>query len=340
MQLRTFGTDPEFPFSIDIKDKLPMIIPPQSLIEDFGLDFTEDSNEKKQFLSTSHGSVIADGAAFEFNVKPSTTASALLFSIKSLERSFEMLMQEYSFDKESVEEFTGRLQYEVVGYFDLDKYWKNRGESFHECVIFGCDQDFQPELYTELGLDHISDKVIDVSAHELRYFGAHLHIMNMGEKNIYINNCEFAPVVCDFTIGLVNTALYRPNTIVEQEKLRLKYYGRPGRYRLQEYGGDTQGFEYRPLSNFWLKSKGTVEAILSIADVAGLIVEANLSPQFVDDFFIDIPVMWECLLDLDADKSINLLSKTIIWAIDNDIIPIKNIDALSQALKAVDIKLC
>ena len=317
---RRFGTDPEFPFSIDAKDNLPIIIPPQSLIEDFDLDFKEDSNEKKQFLSTNYGSVIADGAAFEFNVKPAIDASTLFFSIKSLERSFESLMTKYSFEKESVEEFTGRLRYEVVGYFDLDKYWKNRGESFHECVIFGCDQDFQPELYTELGLDHVSDKVIDVSAHDLRYFGAHLHIMNMGEKNIYIKHCEFAPVVCDFTIGLVNAALYRPNIIVEQEKLRLKYYGRPGRYRLQEYEKDTQGFEYRPLSNFWLKSKTTMSAILSIANIAGLVIESNLSPQFVDDFFLDIPIMWECLLDLDADKSIKLLSKTVIWAIENDVV--------------------
>jgi hypothetical protein len=334
---RVFGSDPEFALYVESKEykslSIPKLVPPAALITDYGVKFTENKNKKKVLMNVDGTQVIEDGAAIEINLKPMNLGRGGEFvgKITSILNAFENYVNQVVGN-----DYWHRVAKEPLGYFDLDNYWKGRGEEFQMCVIFGCDPDVYPETYNAMGLEEANNKIVDVSTHDLRYFGGHLHIQNMSnDSDIYLQQQEFAPVVLDFTVGALNAAFLRRKDQRDMELERLKYYGRPGRVRFQVYDENTNGIEYRPLSNYWVRDSMKFTAITRVANIAASLIEDGLARDFFIDFRDDIPGMWEALTTLDADKAKRLLNKSLAWMIDEGYIMLSEASSFIQSLGTI-----
>jgi len=291
----TFGADPEFACALEYDDKKGgyyKIIPPAALIQDYKIPFTVNNNNKRVLFSSDYyGDVIEDGAAIEINPKPEDTLIGVKNNTLELLKGFSLYLRNM--------DIIVRFPMDPIGYFDVDKYWKNRDESFQDCVRFGCDPDIFPEYYLELGLEKEKPHEIDVSKHSYRYFGGHIHV---GTKTKF--DTTFCPIVFDFTLGLINAALHRQPEQIKLESARLQYYGHPGRCRIQKHG-----YEYRPPSNYWLfSSNSSLHSLEASIHLAMKIINADMQKEFfffVRDF---IPDMWNICLTLDKDAAKKMYS--------------------------------
>lgn len=311
-----FGTDPEVFISdglvrIDgIEEKLSNIIPPAQLEED-GIKFEQD-RDKKILIKDDGYQWSEDGAAIEAQIIPSNSVNTF----------YQLFLNSLDGLNNFLKGLNLTSRHDVLGYFDVDKYWKAKDERFRMCVIFGCDPDMSPGLYVETGLENkVSDEEVDVSTHTFRYGGGHIHIQ-AGEENpyIYFDEWDMAAILFDFFIGLKNTTFSRPPEIKIQELKRLEHYGKPGRVRLQEYPNEKFGIEYRVLSNFWLRSKETVRGILNCADIAATIVERNLARTFINDFNNIIPNVYNAIVTLDGDTGYDILNDVINWSKNKELV--------------------
>lgn len=120
--------------------------------------------------------------------------------------------------------------------FDLsyrvnDKVWKNTPR---ETKQFGCSP--TENIYAK------KNHLVSGQREKFRAGGGHIHIGGLEQKEK--DNLPTIIKLCDIIAGNTMVLLDRdPNNIT-----RRKNYGRAGEYRPKPYG-----FEYRVLSNFWLK---------------------------------------------------------------------------------------
>lgn len=308
----TFGTDPEAFVFQEMKKtdhgNIPIIIPPASLVEDFG--FAVKIKDGKKVLFSGKGfQWTEDGAAIEMQIAPK----------KSVNTFHKQITDGIKELKDFLREKDMQLWTLPLGYFDLDKYWKNRGDEFQMCVMFGCDPDQWPYIYVDKGLETFNEaKEVDVSKHTLRYGGAHVHIQApKSAPLIYFPMWENVAVAFDFFAGMLNTSFPRNNPTIMAEKARLEHYGKPGRIRLQEYNADKKefGIEYRVMSNHWLGNKQYTEKLLYALDLATTISESELLPQFVADHDELIIDMYNAIMTLDQETSKDIFKKVIGWAL-------------------------
>lgn len=300
----TYGADPEYA-CVSSERNGTYIIPPAALIEDHNLEFTVNENNKRVlYTCDEYGSVIEDGAAVELNIKPQTELAEVRRCIQSLLGQFNTYLR------------TKKLSYTMskipIGYFDVNKYWKGRGPEFLDCVRFGCDPDFFPEYYKEIGLEKENPHEVDVSKHTQRYFGGHIHV---GSDTKF--DTVYSPIVFDFTVGLMNAALFRSMNQRVDELERLKFYGHPGRGRIQKWG-----YEYRPPSNHWTYCGDNASAKLESAIVfAETIVRLGLHQEFFFYVREHIPAMWDACVTLNQSKAKNLyLSVTFPFLADHGLV--------------------
>lgn len=316
MLQRNFGSDPEY-FITDKKivnteyGDLVNIIPPASLITDLGVKFTMSKNNKRILISNLGYNWIEDGAALELNYKePQNNPSDLNRLNISAKRALKTFLQEIDTSLTFTEN--------VVGYFDIKKFWEGRDKSFLECVMFGCDPDIFPQLYMLMGFEENVCKIVDASKHVYRYAGGHIHTQNMSKyPNIYVENSEYASILFDFIVGTRNILFEREENILKQELARLKYYGRPGRIRIQNYSDTVNGLEYRPPSNQWINNIYNCNAILYAVDIASNIVEKGGVKKFFNSFQDRVDEVWSALTLHDKKLSENLLVDSLTWAVDN-----------------------
>lgn len=325
-QKRFYGTDPEFfiykDFVATSHGKLPNIIPPASLIADMGAKFTVSKNNKRVLINTDDYKVIEDGAALEINFnKPFDNTTILHNTFHKAKDSIKRFL--YKFDSDL------QLSEDVLGFFNIKDYWEGRDENFIDCVRFGCDPDTFPKLYQISGFEKDVCKIIDASKHEYRYAGGHIHIQNMtNNPDIYLDNLEYAPIVLDFIVGTVNVLLDRTAKIKTQELARLKYYGRPGRVRLQKYSENINGIEYRPPSNQWITDIYSTDYMLNSASIAANIIEKDMAKDFYSEFKGKITEMWDALTFHNKDLASNLLVNSIVWALDNNLVTLKEVEVI------------
>ncbi len=318
----TMGTDPEAFIFKDSRSiggyTVPVIIPPAALIEDFGVKF-EIIDDKKVLLKDEYEGAFQwseDGAAIELQMLPTNSITEFTKRLSSAKRLLDTYLRKL--DLRAVTN-------SPVGYFDLENYWKNRDENFQSCVIFGCDPDIFPELYLDMGLDKESEE-IDVSEHEYRYGGGHIHIQSPEENPYsYIENWSYMSIVFDFIVGIQNVLLTRNDKEMDMEIKRLEYYGRPGRVRLQSYDPDNEifGIEYRPLSNLWTSKPQFTKLLLRSMDTAAGIIDDNYGEQFIDHFVKTIPDMYATLLTMDTKLAKEIQRNTFKWLFENEIITTK-----------------
>jgi len=314
----TFGTDPEaFVYKEMVETefgKIPIIIPPAALIADH--NFPMEQIEDKKVLHKGDGFQWSeDGAAIEMQIKPHTSISGFYEQVQTGIQSLKIYLKDNG---------ELRLWINPLGFFDIDKYWKGRGEDFRMCVIFGCDPDQFPEKYVEIGLENPAEVgEIDVSNHSYRYGGAHVHIQAPKSKpTIFFRNWEFCATIFDFFAGMLNTTFQRNQATIIAEKARLLHYGKPGRIRLQTYNPEEKeyGIEYRVMSNSWLEDKDKTRKLLNTLDLAALVVENNLAEKFVNDFDKLIPDMYNTVITLDQKSAKNIFEEVLAWTMLNGLI--------------------
>lgn len=237
-----FGTDPEV-FVVDANNNC---IPPAALKEDFGMEFVDD----KVLIDGGDWTIIEDGAATEINLAPSDDSAVISDRINRALIELERVMKK-DFDLKTI-------VFPTVG-FSIKEYWEGRGEEFRDCVRFGCDPDldiYSGEYSVEISADNVPE----------RYGGGHIHMQapkdNLG---LFDETYYHTTLLMDLIVGNSAVAFKRPSmNWIEAEKKRLKYYGRPGKIRLQEYADGTKGIEYRTPSNFWITNPEFTDGLLTL----------------------------------------------------------------------------
>lgn len=327
--LHTFGTDPEaFIFDRNIPDPklgpIPNIIPPIALVKDFGATYIEIKG-KKVLLSGDNFQWSEDGAAIELQMSPTNDPVVFWNRLQDAKLYLNLFLKPFNLKAST---------YVPVGYFDVKTYWKNRDEDFQSCVIFGCDPDRFPNMYMQMGLDKAVSKEINVSKHTYRYGGGHIHIQAPKKTpEIYINNWPTASIVFDFLAGLGNVTAQRSPIMKKLEKFRLKYYGRPGRIRLQMYSQKPKlyGIEYRVLSNYWTRDYGTTYRNLMLLDIAASIIEKEQAQKFIGTFEKDIPQMYRSIVTLNDITASKIFHKCIMWLLKNNLIYTNQLEGILHA---------
>ncbi len=237
-----FGTDPE----IFVVDGDNSCIPPASLREDHGFEFIDEIT----LVQEDDWKIIEDGAATEINVDPSNNLDTLYDRIS---RALEGV-RKFAHDT-----FGLGIKVSPSVEFDTKKFWEDRGEEFRTCVMFGCDPDldiYSGEYSPEIAADEITE----------RFGGGHIHMQAPTDNNdLFEETYYYTTRLMDILVGSTAVAIKRGNPdMIEEELKRLKYYGRPGKIRLQNYETGVKGIEYRTPSNFWIKDKTSANLLLTL----------------------------------------------------------------------------
>jgi hypothetical protein len=226
------GADPEL-FASYVQDGKDFVYSPAALEKFEGVKRIGGTEKHPVFIETENTRWIMDGVAFELNFKKPFT---------DLKEFFSTLVSA----TDQLQEFVGRYGYSVskkpVINFDYKRFWTkelSKDESFMQGIIFGCDPDKDA-----FDVDWLA-KVLNVTRHPRRYGGGHIHIS--GDESIEEFPIPFVKLLA-LTVG--NYCISQ-SPFEKEEVLRAKYYGKPGKFRIQNYETGV-GVEYRTPSNSWL----------------------------------------------------------------------------------------
>jgi len=262
MLLTNFGTDPE----VFVVDNDGQCIPPAALREDFGVNFVDE----KTILEEDDWKIIEDGAATEINIMPSNNIDTINDRIYRALRGIKSFVAE-NFDLNTT-------VYPTVP-FDTKKYWEERDESFRDCVRFGCDPDldvYSGQFSKEIAADNVPE----------RFGGGHIHMQAPLDDLAFFEDKYFHVArLMDILVGNTCVAIKRPDkNWYEAEMKRLKFYGKPGKIRLQEYPDGTKGIEYRTPSNFWITNPNVTFSLLTLMNsVFSLSQNPEDASHFLED---------------------------------------------------------
>jgi hypothetical protein len=262
-----FGTDPE----IFVVDDGGNCVPPAALREDFGLEFVDE----KTLLNGDEWSIIEDGAATEINLEPTDNSDVMNKRLEDAINGVTSFMK----DNYNLDTFI----FPTVP-FDIIKYWKERGEEFKDCVRFGCDPDL--DIYS----GKYSEEVTADDVPE-RFGGGHIHMQAPPDNMGFFDEAYYhTTILLDVLVGNSAVAFKRPNREwIDAEKKRLKYYGRPGKIRLQEYPDGTKGIEYRTPSNFWITNPKVANGLLTLMNtVFNVVQRPDDASRILDNPWVDV----------------------------------------------------
>ncbi|MHA1395956.1 MAG: hypothetical protein ACTSRZ_20825 [Promethearchaeota archaeon] len=287
-----FGTDPElFVVSEENND----CIPPAALREDFGLEY-----DKVIFAGEDY-KIIEDGAATEININPTNSINQFSESVQRAKIEFSDFI---------TKNFSGL---KVVTWptveFNADKYWLNRGKSFRNCVRFGCDPDLDirtGELCRET----------NVETYKYRHGGGHIHISSPRNCPDLFETTYFdTALLLDTFVGTLCVAFDKSDNNVDYdnlERLRLNYYGKPGKIRLQKYPHGYRGIEYRSPSNYWTNSINKTKAVLYMANsVYKIITDFDLSGYFLQNINFMLTSVANAILDYDKSFAASIVFRKL-----------------------------
>lgn len=280
-----YGTDPEY-FAGYVQKKKLFVLPP-AWFRVYGKVpyIPEEIKGHHVFIDEMKESgvlVMEDGVAFEFTVKPSSDWKELFERVQLGKR----LLSERILSKFSNDCLPEIISQPTIN-FDV-KRWAKENAEFRLCLIFGCDQDFDACNYNAPG------KVIDALKHPFRYGGGHLHVS--GSAAI-----KEEPILAVYSMLLTSGLSYVANSDTpELDKQRTYLYGRPGKYRIQEYSklfngmpNTDVGIEYRTPSNRWTSSIEQATQIFKWAEIG---IKRLLEEGLVKELYP--------LLEKDAQKAI------------------------------------
>jgi hypothetical protein len=246
--LLLFGSDPEYATGYE-KDGVVYVEPPAYFRKYLGVDFEPDEKHPV-FIRDSEIEIMEDGCAFEYTLPAFANSNDLFSSIQRAHSLLSTWLSNYDYELLTVP----TLDYEVLK-------WVNEDDEFKNCIVFGCDPD----------KDAIDEsyvcQTIDALQHPYRYFGGHLHVGSLDPDVVNFLQDHWKPYI-HLLACLVGTTGVAYSPYPDLEVIRGKVYGRPGRYRLPNWG-----IEYRTLSNAWTTDKTVLEMIIERAKIAFELVQ-------------------------------------------------------------------
>lgn len=281
-----FGADPEF-FCSYTKKGDDYCLPP-IIFRRRGFKF-EKNETHPIFLRASNGQILhEDGAAFEMTVSPSSDWEALFDNINLGIREFEEVLSPWCERGEHITR-TSTIKWEV-------NKWKRENKDFHWSTRFGCDPDRDLFNYSR------QCEVEDAKVHPYRYAGGHIHIS--GIKEIEQHPLHVLKVMV-LTGGLASVA-FSPNS--EADRLRTYRYGKPGKYRIQEYKDGSVGVEYRTPSTTWTTDKNMAKALFESIQF-GMYEILPRGGTFIDEILKELETsLVETIVSFNQDRAKELLS--------------------------------
>lgn len=247
-----FGTDPEAATLYE-KDGKTFALPPYFFREVLGVEASRDKKHPV-FLKGDGWKVHEDGANWEMAIRPSFNPRELFDTIREAESQLSSrilsMFPEYCIPS---------LQFLPTVNWEVER-WREMPKSFFMSTQFGCDPD--EDLFNL----QARSQVLDVKEHDKRYCGGHIHISHPK----IASDPHMALHCMVITAGVAATAF---SDVPELEYLRTFYYGRPGKFRIQNYGKDNPygpeyqiGVEYRTVSARWAGVWEIAEQVLSWAE--------------------------------------------------------------------------
>ena len=233
-----FGADPEVFASIDIGDKTLAISP--ALLEKYsGVKFLKQDEEEKHpvYIENSEFSWMMDGCAFEVTLKhPIYGPTQMRYNMTNALDSLQNFLS-----KLRVFEIEPKLYTKPVIEIEPDMYTDFLDEKkIYQGFIFGCDPD------NDAIESDYKCETMDVFTHLFRYAGGHFHFSGLNEFQ------EFPEPIIKLLAITVGNFCMANSPYPELEEQRVKNYGKPGRFRIQNYPNGDKGIEYRSPSNSWI----------------------------------------------------------------------------------------
>lgn len=297
-----FGSDPEY-FAGHKKDGEWYVVPP-AYFRTF-LDVDSFPNGRHPVFIDRIGDlgvmIIEDGVAFEQTVRPSTDWKELY---ERMRIGRELLSNEIlsKFPDECSPEtlVLPTINYEV-------NRWSRMGDEFQNCLIFGCDQDFDAWKANAAG------KVVDALQHPFRYGGGHMHISGV---EFFREEPILSVKALSLTVGLAAVAF---SPLPELDKARTYLYGRPGKYRFQQYRdlfdeipNTNFGIEYRTPSNMWTSSLEHAEQVFNWATFCvRTLIEGGLYKKAIKKFGTEAR---RSIIECDQNTAKSILKELEVWA--------------------------
>lgn len=292
-----FGADPECA-ALDFNGNA---IPPYYFRKVLGVQVAEEDERHPVFIIGDGFKVHEDGANFEFSVRPSHNPRELYEQIQAAR---------HAADSQILSRFGNlvlpTLQFKPTVAWDVDRWnaamisGEVDPEEFNMSTRFGCDPD-------EDIFDTNACKVMDVKNHPWRYCGGHIHVS--GSKKIAEDH-DMAIRCMVMTAGIAAIAF---SPWPELEKARTFRYGRPGKFRVQNYGRNNPfgeeysiGVEYRTVSATWAGDWSVAEPVLKWAEIGiTILLENGLGAELSNEI---IKPACEAILSANQELARQLLS--------------------------------
>lgn len=281
------GTDPEI-FCVYERDGTKYALPPVFFRQYRGVEFIENGNHPI-FIKRNGWKLHEDGAAFEMAIPPSFNARDLFDSIQeSVEAGNKEILANFPDDCEP------NLQFLPTIGWDIER-WKAEGKAFYYATRFGCDPDNNAFDFNRLSPE------IDAKNWPFRYSGGHIHLSGspwIREEPILAVKCQAITSGC---------AAIAHSDRPDLDQRRTETYGKPGKYRVQNYGKETPfgqdyqiGIEYRTPSSRWASSWEIAEPVLWWAEIGIThLLETDLGAILVEKYAHDA-----CTAILEADQKL------------------------------------
>jgi hypothetical protein len=284
-----YGSDPEL-FATYKDGSREFVYPPSALEKFDGVKRLDGDDKHPVFIETSEYRVIMDGVAFEIN---------LLQPHHDLKHFYNILQTAVG----HLEDFLGKYGYGMVKKpviaFDYNRFWTkelSKDTAFMQGILFGCDPDKDA-----FDVDWLAS-VLDVAKHPFRYGGGHIHLS--GDEDISKYPLPFIRLLA-LTVGNY-CILNSPHP--ELEQLRAQYYGKPGKYRIQQYSNGAEGVEYRTPSNSWINyTFDKFEGIFEQVDKALNYLKNPSKGMMVLDSFRQMTV--EAITKADRELAMSVLNQ-------------------------------
>ena len=178
---------------------------------------------KEEPFPVQDGAVQVDGMALEFNINPARSEDEFVHNLDSVMAQLRDMVPDHSLSPVPVARFTRE-------YMDAQP---------EEAKELGCDPDFNAWMH---GMENRKPDA-DVA---YRTGAGHIHV-GLWSPDDQPENAMDVAICCvkqmDYYLGL-------PSLMYDGNTQRRKLYGAAGAFRLKPYG-----FEYRVLSNVWLRSE-------------------------------------------------------------------------------------
>ena len=275
-----FGSDPEF-FLQDEKGKIvgsERLVPVEGLAMERTYKKDERGNtiyEKGNPFPIDIPHIVRDGVQIEIHPKANTCRQSFNGNLYGLMRTLLFAAREskkYTINTKTL------IKIDKKELMSLDKSSRQ----------FGCKPSYN--IYGEKTI------TVNPEVYRFRSAGGHIHVGKTGYDskfdNALITQTEVFKIIAIMDILVGNTCV-----LIDKDKNQIerrKNYGRAGEYRMTSYG-----FEYRTLSNFWLRSPYLSSLVMGLTRTAVNVVLNSTKEDNYEEELLKLVNM------KDIEKAIN-----------------------------------